>query len=275
MYSRILAGLCPDEAQQPAFLEALKPAVIKLRRKYNEGPNIAIDYADDSMAEAYAMAYGSPAYELTGELLRCHPPDFLIQPDCETFRLVVFAAGPGLECAAVADYLAEYRPEVNRLEALLVDRVDDAWVPVRRQVYRMIPSRPQVKPCSLTRDITDPAVFDELEEWLWRADLVLFQNCLNELGAGIPLQRLFGMLPARSTVIFGDLRNYDTTLRALFEAVKNALQSKCSLQLNRNHSHWLQYTPTGLVRRHLLTGSHRYLHPRVMLKFARLSVRKL
>lgn len=210
-----------DDEQLAEHLATLVPALHALRSAYRTaGRQVVLDYSRE-LTEAYLLAYYPHYVRMTDAALRVVGPEVFRTP---LVRACVFGGGPAPEAVAIGRRLQQHGNPGTALQVAVIDRSNDAWtwarsVSVERVLEHYWPGTVEVRPLAgdlAAPDLVDGSIAAAAEE----ADLVIFQNCLNELGDDPDRLResvlaLVDRMGPGSVMVMSDLDNYPAGRRAL------------------------------------------------------------
>ena len=217
------------QPSDPAFhdhLRSLVPALHQLRQGYRTGGGrVQVDYSRP-VTEAYLLAYFPHYVETAAAALSFLPADAIA--DVEPLRVSAFASGPAPEVIAVAQALRSAGYSTTTLRLALPDLSPEHWrwaravsleriLPIYWAGNVEVPREDQV-------DITDPDFVSSVRDLVGRSDLIIFQNCLNELqphDAEHLANELYSTLKPGAALVMADLANYPIApaVLAAFESV--------------------------------------------------------
>jgi len=292
VYNAILRGLRSlgfyGDSLEEDYLQSLLPHVRNLRQAYrNECVNI--DYSNADVQAAYLIAYYPGHIEMTFSILMEIWQRLSFGPEV---KACFFGGGPGPEVAALARLLAEQEGylQVGALTADIYDACTEGWSQGRRITGQyVVPSLwpGQVDLRNGQLDLCERNSFQGFTKYLQNYDLIIFQNCLNELGLFDKDRHshfienvnflLDNALPD-SIVIFADLANYQTNVDTL-EELRDTLQERGDLEevffVDRSTDEAaLRIGPIPSVIEQNLLVSANLLRPRRKIKYRALAVSK-
>ena len=216
MYQMILDGLfaangCETEAEQAAYLSGLKPATQSLWRSYRANHSIHenANYESAETQAGYMLRYFPHYTQLLPEVLERLPMAKLGSILKRELHVSLFGPGPAPELVGLVQFLEMYWGQDCRLIADLFDIKSTAWEKCRNiTVDRLLPaisSRTTVEANAHECDFTEKGVVDSIAAGsrnpLALADLVVFQNCFNEV------------LDARRDTFIANLKNIQASMK--------------------------------------------------------------
>jgi hypothetical protein len=199
------------------------PSLHALRASYRSGwGSVAVEYTRD-VTEAYLLAYYPHYVGMARSVVNLLPPHSF--PRQGTMRVCAFGTGPAPEPVAIARYLRDHLPDADTLELYLFDINPEAWDWARGvSLERVLPQHwsGDVDVRVVDRvDIASARLIDgSVAEATATADLVVFQNCLNELATKDAHVRenareLVAAMKPGAVLTMADIDNYPTARRCL------------------------------------------------------------
>lgn len=224
-------GPADDEAFKE-HLRTLVPSLHALRASYRSGLGTVEASYSRPVTEAYLLSYYPHYVGVTWHAIRFVRSALLQRGGA--FRLCVFAAGPAPEPVALGRFLAETEASARQLDLSLFDSASADWAWARDvSLERVLPI--YWKGETTLRDVRDiditgPGVVADASEALAGADLVVFQNCLNELAAeqGQCRENAIDMIRALrsgAVLVMADVINYPTA-RTCMSSVAAAIDGR-------------------------------------------------
>lgn len=214
------ANRITEDGALAEHLATVVPALHELRLGYRTaGRQVRLNYTRE-LTEAYLLAYYPHYVRMAEASLRVIGPEFF---DRSALRVCLVGAGPAPEAVAVGHRLQADAGASSQLELTVVDRANDGWtwarvVSVESVLAHYWQGQVSVRP--ITADLREPEIIDQISGVAADTDLVIFQNCLNEIGddsthlhAGV--RALVGALPSGAVVVMSDLDNYPGGREAL------------------------------------------------------------
>lgn len=212
-----------DDVAFAEHLATLVPSLHALRTSYRTGlDGVRVEYPREA-TEAYLLAY-YPHYAQMARSALALLPD-AAWPAATTLRVVIFGSGPTPEAPGIAKQLLKRRAGVKSLELALFDLQPDTWAWARdvsltdvlprhwHGETQVVVGRPV--------DISAPGFLDGTAALaVNQADLVVFQNCLNELTADVHAMRdnattMVENMRSGALLSMADIGNYPNARRAL------------------------------------------------------------
>jgi hypothetical protein len=187
-----------NNEKKASFLKNLQPVARKLRSGYNPA-NVDVSYSDEDIVTCYMLRYFSSYSQLLPEVLQESDISFSKKRKLE---VSFFGAGAAPECFGLAKFLGE-NTEVENLACNFYDNDLDGWMSARDfTTNELIPtfSEDWFPPFSV--DIKSENLIDlsttipsEKLSNISNSDLVIFQNCINEIKGEI-LENMVSILSA-------------------------------------------------------------------------------
>lgn len=268
MYYQILEGLrefmgfesveSPDFAE---YLQSLQESVIQLRQAYRTN-SVQIDYTASNIQAAYMLAYFPQYVDMAYEIFKSLET-FQDSNTTENLKEVIerklfenneglaacfFAAGPAPESVALCKYLAEdiikydliiFKPNIIHLKTFDIDW--HSWSLSRHLTRNHILSDYDLlitglKPHQI--NLLSKGAFSRYEQHIRKADIIFFQNCLNELFVEKEdflknLNDLLSFLEDEAILIIANLGNYPL-VNDIFQRIEALIKQNSSLKLLRS-----------------------------------------
>lgn len=177
VYTEVLDKLYPENlniTQKYAHLQYLQEATRKLHQKYlrPEKQHIEVDYTDHQIQEVYMLRYAIPhALQLPWVLDSLHEADFHRLENNLTASF--FGGGPCPEILGLRRYLSKILSDGVNISAANFDICPDWKWHFRANNFCSF----RTNLAGNGSDFLDPPS----EEWVRNSDLIVIQNCLNEI----------------------------------------------------------------------------------------------
>jgi hypothetical protein len=145
----------------------------------------------------------------------------------QMFKDVFFGSGPFPESVGLGIYLSENFPDCQSLELMSCDIMANLWEPSRKiTIERVLPHffNGEISACSKNFNMLSNDSLPLISDYLQNCNLVVFQNCLNELDGCLDTfianvdYILSEMLP-NSILVLADLGQY-SSVRELMQRVR-------------------------------------------------------
>ena len=209
------------------YLQSIRPSLLSLRKRYR---NMRVEngYSQEEDQHAYLLGYLPPYFWTAISVL--NRDELKVLTSRQSVTAAFLCAGPGTEAAALTHLLKSRADRPRRLDIELLDIDCDEWAPVQSAVMRevvQLPGAMEVSHRSRFMDLTKPETLSEHREVFERCNLVMMQNCLNEVpddGHSIDaLSMVWSFMPSKSHLVLTDLKysaweNVAATLRKRIEA---------------------------------------------------------
>lgn len=191
MFDAILERLyllngCSTEADKRNYLEGLKPAAEALWTIYRDPQVNAAYYARDTQA-AYMLRYFPQHVELFRRVLFELSESVSLPFDRRILYTRHFACGPAPELCGLVQFLQNRFPACGEVSAHLYDTANDDWAYARRITTEYVAPalcdelRVKTREAQFDFTTTDITATSRGLESIRKADLITFQNCLNEI----------------------------------------------------------------------------------------------
>lgn len=189
IYDKVLDKLYPENlniTQKYAYLQQLQEPTRKLHQKYlnPEKQHIEVDYTDLQIQEAYILRYSIPhALQLPWVLEVLRARNFHHLDNNLTASL--FGGGPCPEILGIRCYLNRILPNRVNISAARLDRVTNWGVCYHADTFFNFRSDLAGNGSDLLNSAS--------REWVEKSDLIVIQNCLNEIPDLVYPQLLMNM----------------------------------------------------------------------------------
>ena len=269
MYELILHGIAShvgivDENEFINYLISLQNFVRKLRRSY-QTHLVKVDYSDFRIQAAYLITYFPQYVEMMLCVLKKIDQAELFhsfghQP---TIQGCFFGSGPFPESAGLGIYLSENFPDCQGLKLMSCDAMARLWEPSRKiAIDRVLPNffNGQISTFSKNLDMLSNASLHLISDYLKNCNLVVFQNCLNELDGNLDIfisnmDYILSKMSPNSLLVLADLGQY-SSVRELMQRVReniNQLDRVDIVQDNERRFRSVIELP-ALIANYVLTG---------------------
>lgn len=170
------------------YLQSLKPAAKRLWQAYRSQA-IAIDYSEPKIQEAYLLRYFVPySCLLSAVLKKLDSQGNAISSKGGLLSACFFGCGPGPELAGLIRHLKQKSDRPAMLIARMFDVASVSWEHGRKIIENSIFENEWdaalIESEAVTADISAEALLansKNVRSSVEEADLIVFQNCLNEL----------------------------------------------------------------------------------------------
>lgn len=286
IYDIIVEGIKTEEGLSDAELitrlKQLQPSVKLLRQAYRTYP-VHVPYERTDIQAAYLITYFPHYYQLIHKILIEDYPS--IFKDKNRVKLVYFGGGPGPEIYGTLKFIANNRPEVNTVDVLLFDINALEWKYSHNILQNcLLPSI--VKPELNVNfgfnhcDLTSPCIEKSYKDILSGCDLMVFQNCLNEIPVASSgqlrenIQSFYNSLPEGGSLLLSDLTGGAFAVTSLMQNMEKNIGATDTATLLHSiveHSSCesiqsVHHLPSAIIRQYLLDGQDGLI-PRKWLKY--------
>ncbi|MGO3262019.1 MAG: hypothetical protein ACTIJ1_09230 [Mesonia sp.] len=263
------------------YLQSLKPDVRQLRASYRKPLPVYVNYALQNIQSAYLITYLPHYYQLIYKVLV--EQDLQIMKSKTDFSAVFIGGGPGSEAYGTIKYILDYCPNIKNISIDILDINSNTWDYSHSALTGfLLPglnrySDTSVKLNSHAFNLVDENDIESHTSLLRNADIVVIQNCINEI-AHIDYETLeknvlniFKLLPDSSSLLMVDLT---TSVRSKIAHLEKIIEAnfldirKTTTSGNRSASAMtsINYRPSQIIRENLLDFSNG-LMPRKNLKY--------
>lgn len=286
IYDIIVQGIKAEEGLSETELitrlKQLQPSVKLLRQAYRTYP-VHVPYARTDIQAAYLITYFPHYYQLIHKvLIEDYPTIF---KNKNKVKLVYFGGGPGPEIYGTLKFITNNRPEIYTVDVLLFDINALQWKYSHNILQNfLLPSivKPdlEVSFSFIHFDLTQPCIDKAFIDILSGCDLMVFQNCLNEISAAsfeqliLNIQTLYQLLPEEGAVLLSDLTGGTYAVTSLMQNLEKQIKAIDAVTLLHSiieHSSCesiqsVHHMPSTIIRQHLLDGQDGLI-PRKWLKY--------
>ncbi|PSF34513.1 hypothetical protein C7H19_18985 [Aphanothece hegewaldii CCALA 016] len=310
MYHQILEGLREfmgfESVESPVFaeyLQSLQESVIKLRQAYKTN-SVQIDYTASNIQAAYMLAYFPQYVDMAYEIFKSLET-FQDSNTTENLKDVIerklfeneqgltacfFAAGPAPESVALCKYITEYfiNEQSNLSNKIQLNTFDinwHSWSLSRHLTRSYVLSECNSLITGLIPhqiNLLSKEAFSQYEEQIIKADILFFQNCLNEVVKEKEkflnnFEYLLNQINEDTILIIGDFCNYPSVIE-LFKEIEDIVAQNCTVIILRSsnleniHIRHNICLPE-IIKNNLLTGANNLI-PRKNVSFNYLVIYK-
>lgn len=233
MYENILREIfaqngAGDNVSQAAHLQSFKDSARVLWNAYQKS-TVTVDYSTPASQEAYLLRYFVPySHLLPKVLLKLEDEGIGLSNAGGLLTACFFGCGPGPELAGLIRHLKQKRERPEMLIATMLDVASASWQYGRAIVENAILAHAwdsgllEIDPVATDiSSMASPPQYDALQRRIEAADLVVFQNCLNELNTAAladvarNLRELLNMAKNNATFVLIERNGYDATAKML------------------------------------------------------------
>lgn len=269
------------------YLESLQDTAASLWKSYRT-PNITTDYSNPKLQEVYLLRYFVHYSHLLSQVLgfmQCKGME-LLHPS-HSLDAHFYGCGPGPEVVGLLRHLKQsVGANPPRLNIQMLDECATTWAHVRDMVGKgLIADMWPANKLAVQNIATNITVGHSFQSSA--ADLVVFQNCLNELSmpelqtVERKLNTLLQQAKPGATLVIIERANYPQTqqlLQRLHTRANNDSQL-CSIgsgqHVSRMPCHSLPDQPPEIVLNHLFKPGHSGLQMAGSIKYHWLAIQKV
>ena len=200
-----------------AWMPMLRPSLKALRSAYRTDGIVSVDYTKKNTAQAYLLAYAPYHIKQSLETLETLPSSVIKRLSKQsTIELVCVCGGPGPEVIAFQLWLKSHGIHPKILKVHLYDKHANGW-----NQFANFKQGPQLKDTQIhwhyhAKDMNYVALshgFGSVDNPFSTADVVMVQNCLNEIDVSSPNNRvLFQGMKSNATLVISDLSRFKRNL---------------------------------------------------------------
>lgn len=271
IYNSIVDGLKRKKAANLSledYLKSLQIPVKSLRVAYQKKP-VVVAYGNKDTQAAYLTTYLPHYYQLIYKIFLEDVPE--IFQNKEAISLTFIGGGPGSEAYGAIKYIVNNCPEVKTIQVTILDINADTWsfshdIVFNDLIKSITKGKIKVDLKSVFCDLVSSSDIDNVKEIIKKTDLLVIQNCLNEvanidlLALNSNINLLFKLLPSSSYLLMSDLtsgaratiKNLEKMLVVAFKPkfLKTTLNLPSSKTLISVH-----HKPTPIIVKNLLNYS--------------------
>jgi molecular chaperone DnaK (HSP70) len=286
IYDSILQGIKEEEGLSDSGLitrlKQLQPSVKELRNAYRNYP-VHVSYNKIDIQASYLITYFPHYYQLIYKILLEDFPS--IFDGKKRVKLIYFGGGPGPEIYGTIKYIKNNRPDVKIVDVILFDINAKQWeyshkILEKYLLQAILKSGLRVNLMFNHFDLTQAFDTKINNDHIANCDLIVFQNCLNE----IPIlstgqlkknfQQIYNLMPDGCSILLADLTGGNLSVTALMQDIERQISfidspithhsiienAACETIQSVHH------IPSSIIRQHLLDGQNNLI-PRKWLKY--------
>ena len=263
------------------YLQSLKPDVRKLRSSYRKPPPVYVDYAKQNIQSAYLITYLPHYYQLIYKILL--EQDLSTMKSKTDFSVTFIGGGPGSEAYGTIKYILDYCTNIKHINVDILDINAATWSYSHSALTGFVlPELNRFDDISLKWnrhqfDLVDSNAVNSSKSIFKNADLVVIQNCINEIAKNEyqvlenNILNIFNFIPNSSSLLMVDLT---TSVRSQIAQLEKAVESKFP-DINKNTTSRnksassltsINYRPSQIIRENLLNYTDGLI-PRKNLKY--------
>lgn len=250
-----------------AWLHSLQTEVKMLRSAYRKRP-VQIDYHLERVQCAYLLTYFPHYYQLIEKILNERQPQTLT--DQSEITLTFIGGGPAPEAYGAIKFILQHNENVKSIQVNILDINADSWSfshsIVREHLISALPGADKLKLEWTAKrfDFTSTEAIS-VQDTISHSDLVVMQNCLNEIEAEqiVPskknILKIFQALPNNGAILLMDLtksvRSQIRQIQASLEELDAAREAFGTMDQNHfSYMRSLHPRPHSIIKENLLTG---------------------
>jgi molecular chaperone DnaK (HSP70) len=272
IYDSIVKGIDSfksDTQQIENYLQGLQGDVRMLRKAYRSHP-VHVAYEHESVQNAYLITYLPHYYQLIHKILLEQKLNSL--EDKKHVNLVFIGGGPGSEVYGALKYILSHQPSVRSVNVNIFDINSETWKfshnIVQKELIQSLGNYQDVKIkwSSNYFNLVNPQDVEVYDSTLREANLVVIQNCINEIEPcyyqelSKTIQLIFSVIPTQGSLLMIDLTS---SVRSRIKVLEQELLLKYSniyIQSTLNNSSpstlvSVNSRPSDIIQKNLLTGA--------------------
>ena len=238
------------------WMPLLRPSLKNLRTAYRTDGIVSVDYTKKKTAQAYLLAYAPYHIQQSLETLETLPSSVIKRLSKQsTIELVCVCGGPGPEVIAFQLWLKSHGIHPKKLKVHVYDKHAKGW-----NQFANFKQGPQLKGTKIhwyyhSKDMRSLASFHAVgleDNPLATADVVMVQNCLNEIDVSSPNNTLLlkGM-KSKATLVVSDLSRYSSNRRKMHSLRRRLSDSHVVGDISYVNFSTFNYTTA--IERHLFS----------------------
>ena len=271
IYDAIVGGFkkrIPSNQGIEAFLQSLQKSVKSLRIAYRNNP-VYVPYEKTDIQAAYLATYLPHYYQLIYKIFIEEVPD--IFKGKKQVYLNFIGGGPGSEAYGAIKYILNNCIDVEIIHVTILDINASTWgyshsIVSENLVETVKNGNTQIHWKSIPFDLTSTANISESKPIIEKCDLLVIQNCLNEIAkVDLPslktnVKTLFEYLPGDAYLLMTDMTSVARPIMKDLEGflmnafspkfLRTTLSSPGSRSLISVH-----HRPSPIIAQNLLVGS--------------------
>jgi len=251
-----------------AYLQSLQKSVKSLRLAYRNSP-VYVPYEKTEIQAAYLATYLPHYYQLIYKIFIEEVPD-IFKGKKEVY-LTFIGGGPGSEAYGAIKYIINNCDAAEKIHITILDINASTWgyshsIVTEHLIESVSNGKAQISWTPIVFDLTLEADVNIVKPIIDKSDLLVIQNCLNEIAMiNLPalknnMKLLFDYLPENSYLLMSDMTSgARPTMKALekclvdsyaLKFLKTTLNSPSSRSLISVH-----HRPSPIIAQNLLVGS--------------------
>jgi molecular chaperone DnaK (HSP70) len=270
IYDAIVSGLkkhIPSNQGLETYLQSLQKSVKSLRIAYRNNP-VYVPYEKTDIQAAYLAAYLPHYYQLIYKIFIEEVPD-IFKGKKEVF-LNFIGGGPGSEAYGAIKYILNNCNDVEIIHVTILDINASTWgyshtIVSEHLIENANNGKTQIHWKSIPFDLTSIAKISESKSIIEKSDLLVIQNCLNEIAkVDLPslktnVNALFEYLPGDAYLLMSDMTSVAKPIMNVLETflvgafspkfIRTTLSSGSRSLISVHHR------PSAIIARNLLVGT--------------------
>lgn len=271
IYDAIVSGFkksIPSNQGIEVFLQSLQKSVKSLRIAYRNNP-VYVPYEKTDIQAAYLATYLPHYYQLIYKIFIEEVPD-IFKGKKEVY-LNFIGGGPGSEAYGAIKYILNNCTDVEIIHVTILDINASTWgyshsIVSENLVETVNNGNTQIHWKSISFDLTATANISESKRIIEKSDLLVIQNCLNEIAkVDLPslknnVKTLFEYLPGDAYLLMSDMTSVARPIMKVLEGylvdafspkfLRTTLSSSGSRSLISVH-----HRPSPIIAKNLLVGT--------------------
>lgn len=270
IYDAIVSGLkkhIPSNQGLETYLQSLQKSVKSLRIAYRNNP-VYVPYEKTDIQAAYLAAYLPHYYQLIYKIFIEEVPD-IFKGKKEVF-LNFIGGGPGSEAYGAIKYILNNCNDVEIIHVAILDINASTWgyshtIVSEHLIKNVNNGKTQIHWKSIPFDLTSIAKISESKSIIEKSDLLVIQNCLNEIAkVNLPslktnVNTLFEYLPGDAYLLMSDMTSVAKPIMNVLENflvgafspkfIRTTLSSDSRSLISVHHR------PSAIIAQNLLVGT--------------------
>lgn len=271
IYNAIVSGFqanIPANTGIGVYLQSLQKSVKSLRIAYRNNP-VFVAYEKTDIQAAYLATYLPHYYQLIYKIFIEEVPD--IFKGKKEVHLAFIGGGPGSEAYGAIKYILNNCLDAKIIHVTILDINASTWgfshnIVSENLVENVNDGKAQIHWKAIAFDLTSEADIKKVKPIIDNSDLLVIQNCLNEIAANnLPslkrnIKTLFEFLPGNAYLLMSDMTSVARPTMKVLEKylqdtvapkfIKTTLSSPSSRSLISVH-----HKPSPIIAQNLLVGT--------------------
>jgi molecular chaperone DnaK (HSP70) len=270
IYDAIVSGLkknIPSNQGLETYLQSLQKSVKSLRIAYRNNP-VYVPYEKIDIQAAYLATYLPHYYQLIYKIFIEEVPD-IFKGKKEVF-LNFIGGGPGSEAYGAIKYILNNCTDVEIIHITILDINASTWgyshsIVSEPLIENINNGKAQIYWQSIPFDLTSTANISESKPIIEKSDLLVIQNCLNEIAKiALPslktnVNTLFEYLPGYAYLLMSDMTSVARPImKVLEDYLVDAFTPKflrTTLSSGSRSLISVHHRPSAIIAQNLLVGT--------------------